>query len=250
MYSKLILYVFCKCSEMDIVLDLWLHTIYNDSRITGSDVGPVVYFRNGSHSPLVGYDELGKRWCVSKSTAGRILRKLEEHGYLKLVSFPGKYGTAIYLNNYLSTMFNISDVTIDKEEVAMSLGIRVRVSDKPVPAVQNGENVPTSACQNSVSEDRISVSENDSCVPKTDLVRIIQKAVRVLSLQGFACASCIHARYSLSPLSDDCPGYNPARNSKATELLIRCPGGVGSYRFALQITPYPNILAKTGKEVS
>ena len=34
-----------KCSEMDILLDLWLNAIYNDERIAGSDVGPVVYYR-------------------------------------------------------------------------------------------------------------------------------------------------------------------------------------------------------------
>ena len=99
-----------KCSEMDIILDLWMNTVYNDERIFGSDVGPVVYYRNGTHSPLCGYEDLGRRWGISKSTTGRILRKLEKNGYIRLLSFPGKYGTAIYLQNYLSTMFNISDI--------------------------------------------------------------------------------------------------------------------------------------------
>lgn len=119
-----------KCSEMDIVLDLWLNTVYNDSCIPGSDVGPVVYFRNGTRSPLIGYEELGKRWGISKSTAGRIMRKLEEVGYIKMVAFQGKYGTAIYLCNYLSTMFQISDIKIDKEEVAMALNIRVNIPEE------------------------------------------------------------------------------------------------------------------------
>lgn len=35
------------CSEMDAVLDLWLNTVYNDPQVLGSDVGPVVYLRNG-----------------------------------------------------------------------------------------------------------------------------------------------------------------------------------------------------------
>ena len=100
---------------MDIILDLWMNTVYNDERISGSDVGPVVYYRNGTHSPLCGYEDLGRRWEITKSTTGRILRKLEKNGYIRLLSFPGKYGTAIYLQNYLSTMFNISDITIDYE---------------------------------------------------------------------------------------------------------------------------------------
>ena len=38
-----------KCSEMDIILDMWIHAIYNDPQVQGSDVGPVVYFRAFSH---------------------------------------------------------------------------------------------------------------------------------------------------------------------------------------------------------
>ena len=43
------------CSEMDAVLDLWLNTVYNDPQVLGSDVGPVVYLRNGTGCPLVSY---------------------------------------------------------------------------------------------------------------------------------------------------------------------------------------------------
>ena len=39
-----------RCSEMDIVLDLWISAIYNDNQVQGSDLGPVVYFRNGPRS--------------------------------------------------------------------------------------------------------------------------------------------------------------------------------------------------------
>ncbi len=228
-----------KCSEMDIILDLWMNAIYKDERIAGSDLGPVVYYRNGTHSPLTGYEELGKRWCVSKSTAGRILRKLEECGYIKLMPFPGKHGTAIYLCSYLSTMFNISDVTVDKEEVAMSLNIKVNVSDETSELTEEViEKAVDATCQNSensVSDVQICVPEKDFCVPKSHLLQIVKKAAKVLSLQGIACASCTHARYSLSPLSDDCK-----RKTILTELLIRCPGGGGSYRFALEITPQPD----------
>lgn len=140
-----------KCSEMDILLDLWLNAIYNDERIAGSDVGPVVYYRNGTHSPLTGYEDLGKRWGISKSTAGRILRKLEENSYIKLVAFPGKYGSAIYLQNYLSTMFNISDITIDKEEVALALNIRINIPEETSEnTIEMIEELLDSACQNRI----------------------------------------------------------------------------------------------------
>ena len=32
-----------RCSEMDAMLDLWINTVYNDTQVQGSEVGPVVY---------------------------------------------------------------------------------------------------------------------------------------------------------------------------------------------------------------
>ena len=40
---------------MDIILDLWVSAVYNDNQVQGSDLGPVVYFRNGTGNPLVAY---------------------------------------------------------------------------------------------------------------------------------------------------------------------------------------------------
>ncbi len=228
-----------KCSEMDIILDLWLNTIYNDSCIPGSAVGPVVYIRNGSRSPLIGYEELGKRWGISKSTAGRIMRKLEEAGYVRLVAFQGKYGTAIYLCNYLSTMFQISDLQIDKEEVAMALNININIPEEDEivrgPESPDIENTIRLACQNNeneVSESQISVPKNIGCVPKPHLVQMIRGVAKTLNLQAISCCSCSRARYLLYPLSYDC-------KSKIvnTELLIRCPESKIDYRFALTIEP-------------
>ena len=114
-----------RCSEMDIVLDLWLSTVYNDEQVQGSEVGPVVYLRNGTGAPVLNYSELAVRWGISKATVGRILKKLAGMDYISLMTFPGRTGSVIYLQNYLSTMFQISDVLIDKEEVAMVLNIKV-----------------------------------------------------------------------------------------------------------------------------
>lgn len=231
-----------KCSEMDILLDLWLNTVYKDDRIAGSDVGPVVYYRNGTHSPLTGYDDLGKRWGISKSTAGRILRKLEENGYIKLVSFPGKYGTAIYLQNYLSTMFNISDITIDKEEVARALNICISIpeetSENTIEMIGELLDSACQNCENTITDDQISVPETVGCVPESHLRKIVRKTAKVLFLQGLTCASCTHARYilshlsTISDLSDDCK-----RKSVNTELLIRCFDSGGNYKFILNIEP-------------
>ena len=94
-----------KCSEMDILLDLWISAVYHDDQVQGSFDGPVAYFRNGTGNPLVSYSELALRWGLSKSTVGRILKKFAQLEYIDLFTFPGRHGTAIYLRDYLSTMF-------------------------------------------------------------------------------------------------------------------------------------------------
>ena len=68
-----------RCSEMDILLDLWMSAVYNDSQVQGSEIGPVVYLRNGTGSPLVAYSEMAVRWGISKATTGRVLKKLAHH---------------------------------------------------------------------------------------------------------------------------------------------------------------------------
>lgn len=184
-----------RCSEMDVVLDLWLSAIYNDAQVQGSELGPVVYLRNGTGSPLVNYNELAARWGISKATVGRILKKLTELEYISLMTFPGKTGSVIYLQNYLSTMFQISDVLIDKEEVAMILNINITL-----PA--NDTAVETST----VIEHEICVSEELSCVSKLQIEVIIQKMAKVLQSQGISCFQCPKSRYKLFPLSNDCQG--------------------------------------------
>lgn len=129
-----------KCSETDALLDMWINTIYNDERVDGSKVGPVVYYRNCNGNPLISYDALAKRWGVSKATAGRHLRKLEENGYIDLIQFQGTHGTAIFIKNYLSVMFEIPDVVINKNEVAISLNIEIRQSDEKIDADESVSN--------------------------------------------------------------------------------------------------------------
>ena len=217
-----------KCSEMDAMLDLWVNTIYNDTQVQGSELGPVVYMRNGTGSPLIGYAELAERWGVSKTTAGRYLCKMKELGYVSTLAFPGTHGTAIYLKKYLSTMFQISDVLIDKDEVAMALNIRVNIADD-------------------TSED--SVSENESGVSKPHTEIILQKVSKVLAAQGFPCFSCPQIQYKLLPLSDDCRkavistsnlmGVKEYRYS----FVISCKNSIELFRFEIQLT---SVLPKEG----
>ena len=210
-----------KCSEMDIILDLWLSAVYNDSQVQGSSTGPVAYFRNGSGCPLITYGELSERWGVSKATVSRVLNKLDRLEYISLLTFPGRHGTAIYLRNYLSTMFQISDVLVDKEEVAMSLNIKISI---PEPEADGQES---------------SVSKADFIVSKTSLDFIACKVLQLLDIQGIGCAKCSKMSYMLYPLSDDCKGILEAESTVEKPVQFRleicCAENIPLYTFLLTL---------------
>lgn len=219
-----------KCSEMDILLDLWIHTIYNDPSVQGSYTGPVVYYRNNTGNPLTSFQTLGDRWGHSKATVSRILKKFEENNLITLISFKGKHGSMIYLNYYLSVMFDISDVMIDKEEVAMHMQLPIHIP----------EETETSCVSNSVTEEQITVSESESCVPESHMKFIIQKVVELLKTQGIPCCECPKTRYILSPLS----ACKDILNQYT--LSIICPYGNQAYQFELTISQqdipaFPNL---------
>ena len=209
-----------KCSEMDIVLDLWVHAIYNDEQVQGSEAGPVVYFRNCTGNPLTSYGDLSLRWGISKASVSRVLNKLQSAEYLSLVSFPGRHGSVIYLCSYLSTMFNISDVMIDKEEISMVFQIPITLPDKEDESVSD-----------SVKEEQITVSDSTDCVSKPHMKAIIEKVAEILAAQGVSCCECRQTHYILYELSD----------CKDTifrfSLTIGCPDMDMSYRFELALAP-------------
>ena len=219
-----------RCSEMDIILDLWLSTVYNDTQVQGSEVGPVVYLRNGTGSPIVSYSELSSRWGISKATVCRVLKHLEECQYIKLISFPGKTGSVIYLQNYLSTMFQISDVLIDKEEVAMVLKVKLTL---PAEGLQNNA-APE-------QEHEVTVSEELSSVSKQHIEIILQNVTKILDTQGLFCFRCPKSKYKLFPLSDDCLGdiLQPMYDSPETRfgLMILCHTNRPIRSFELTLSP-------------
>ena len=182
-----------RCSEMDIILDLWVSAVYNDNQVQGSDLGPVVYFRNGTGNPLVAYTELAVRWGLSRATVGRVLKKLAALDYISLMSFPGRHGSVVYLKNYLSTMFEVSDVMVDKEEVAMTLNIHLELPDES----GSSQNTPS-------IEHEVIVSNELNSVSKSHIEIIIQKMAQILMAQGISCFGCPLSRYKLYPLSGDC----------------------------------------------
>ena len=215
-----------KCSEMDIVLDLWIHAIYNDEQVQGSDIGPVVYFRNCTGNPLISYTELGLRWGISKATVSRVLNKLQNKEYLSLVSFTGRHGSVIYLCNYLSTMFSISDVMIDKEDVSMTFQVPINLPDGISP-----DDSPIRHEQITIQDENECVSSENSSVSKSHIKTVVRKVAKILTAQGVSCCECPRTQYKLYSLSD-CEDGN-LRYS----LKIDCPNGRASYQFELTMRP-------------
>ena len=216
-----------KCSEMDIVLDLWVHAIYNDGQVQGSELGPVVYFRNCTGSPLTNFRDLSLRWGISKATVSRILNKLQDKEYLSLVSFTGRHGSAIYLCSYLSTMFNISDTMIDKEEISMTFQIPLHIPE--TPSLPEAE--PIREEQITIMGAENSVSEQAACVSKPHMKKIVQKVAQILAAQGVSCCECPRTLYKLYPLSD-CK-----ETVSKYSLQIACPDGKMPYQFELTLSP-------------
>lgn len=218
------------CSEMDMLLDLWISTVFNDPHVKGSDIGPVVYLRNGTGYPLLNYNDLALRWNVSRATAGRMVKHLEELKYIKVIAFPGRKGSVIYLENYLSTMFHISDVLIDKEEVAMVLNIKISLPEK------EEENVEVETFDHTVI-----VSDSVSSVSKTQIQIILNKMANVLDSQGLACFRCPKSAYILSSLSDDCIGNSLVPLNREPDIRfgvsICCGDDKPIRKFELTLTP-------------
>ena len=147
-----------------------------------------------------------------------------------MMAFPGTKGSVIYLRNYLSTMFQISDVLIDKEEIAVVLNIKINLLD-----------------ENGVKEDGITlepeicVSEELSSVSKSHMESIVRKMAEILDSQGVSCLRCPKARYKLYPLSDDWEGKYLCRPQEALEkrigMDVHCGNDKLIYTFELTLSP-------------
>lgn len=110
-------------------------------------------------------------------------------------------------------MFEISDVLLDKEEIAMKLNIKIELSDND-----------TAECELSPE---ISVSKYFSGVSKSRITAVLRKVVKILMAQGFPCCACPQIQYKLLPLSPDCReaflvSCNTESNSELRFMLL-CP---------------------------
>ncbi len=110
-------------SELDAIMDLWVHTILNDPRVSGSEYMPVVYYADMKGQPLLSYSYLAKRWGWSKSRVGRFILKIEDAGIISRVSFSSSRGSIISPCLYREMIFGEDCEKLQLQRIGEILGI-------------------------------------------------------------------------------------------------------------------------------
>ena len=145
------------------------------------------------------------------------------------MSFPGRTGSVIYLNSYLSTMFQVSDVMVDKDEVAMSLNIKLHIPED------------ADAAESILDDPKVCVSDQLISVSKSQVEHIVRKVAQVLETQGISCFHCPKSIVKLYPLSGDCTeaveGGSAQTNILKIGMVIQCGNDHPIYSFELTMTP-------------
>lgn len=208
-----------RCSEADMLLDLWLNTVFQDTRVPGSELCPVVYYRNEGPFPLVSCAMLAARWQVSKATVHRVLKKFEALGMLAAYHYPGKRGSVLTLRGYLPTMFCMDDATPASQELSArlipSVAAPLPAECPQAPATEGSD--PTIFLPESVSNPNIPL--------------ILENLRNALFASGFRCSACPHALYRLSNLSGCKEEIHPY------DLAIFCGSNGALYHFSLKLEP-------------
>lgn len=189
-----------KCSEADILMDIWLNTVLNDVEVTGSNLGPIAYFRDFRDTALVSNSELAKRWGISRTTVFRVLKKLRELDYIDTIHFSGASGSVIYTKKYMQTMFEVEEVYIDRNDVVAVFDVEERIqvkNDDTDFSVYTSEELDCEKITG--SNDKIFGSKMN----KRDMVRIVQEILVNHGVDKFEKQDTI---YKLSVLSLDCKG--------------------------------------------
>ena len=88
-------------SELDAVIDMWLHTVYDDPKVIGSELMPVLYYTDLNGVPLVSNAYLAQRWGWSKSRVTRFILRLEKDDFIGRLSFSSTRGSIISMTGYM-----------------------------------------------------------------------------------------------------------------------------------------------------
>lgn len=110
-------------SELDAIMDMWLHTIVNDPAVKGSEYMPVVYYSNMHGMPLLSYTYLARRWGWSKSRVGRFMIKASEYGIISRVSFSSSRGSVISVCRYREMIYGDACEELELHGIGEIIGI-------------------------------------------------------------------------------------------------------------------------------
>lgn len=110
-------------SELDAIMDMWLHTILNDPKVRGSEYMPVVYYSNMRGMPLLSYTYLARRWGWSKSRVGRFMLKAGEYGIISRVSFSSSRGSVISMCRYREMIYGECCEELELSRIGEIIGI-------------------------------------------------------------------------------------------------------------------------------
>src|SRR5699024_10578236 len=129
--------------------------------------------------PLVSCAVLAKRWGVSKATVHRVLKKFEQLSLVAVHRYPGKRGSVIVMQGYLSTMFSVEDTCPTRQALAAEIE-RPAQKDTECPvesaAVGTGESTTFHWPADAVS--------------KPDIRLILENLRNSLFASGFRCSAC------------------------------------------------------------
>ncbi len=121
-------------SELDAIMDLWLHTVVSDPDVRGSEYMPVVYYPNMHGVPLLSYTYLAKRWGWSKSRVGRFILKAGSYGIIGRVSFSSSHGSVISVCRYREMLFGEDAEELELRQIGEILGLSKTVELLPEQA--------------------------------------------------------------------------------------------------------------------
>ena len=99
-------------SELDAIMDMWLHTILNDPKVRGSE-----------YMPLLSYTYLARRWGWSKSRVGRFMLKAGEYGIISRVSFSSSRGSVISMCRYREMIYGEGCEELELSRIGEIIGI-------------------------------------------------------------------------------------------------------------------------------
>lgn len=138
-------------SELDVIMDMWLHTILNDPKVRGSEYMPVVYYSNMRGVPLLSYKRSSYTVTATKNYTG-----LDRNDSSYIDKTVEKNGRTLSLSN----------VTWSVESTAL-------VGDELVPATYSAVATYSGSASSTVATGYITTAEYKGTVVSSGISSIL-----------------------------------------------------------------------------